>query len=73
MLERRVKFFLNHLQALRLLCMGRRAIFPPFDRFNQRRKYMQDENLTVRFAQAFLAIVATSASVFLVQFALLTG
>ena len=48
-----------------------RAIFLPFDRFNQRRKYMQDENLTVRFAQAFLAIVATSASVFLVQFALL--
>lgn len=34
---------------------------------------MQDENLTVRFAQAFLAIVAATASVFLVQFALLTG
>jgi hypothetical protein len=44
-----------------------------FDRFNQRRKHMTDEILTVRLAQALLAVTATVASVLLFQFALLTG
>ncbi len=34
---------------------------------------MKDENLTARLAQALLAVVAASASVFLVQFALLAA
>jgi hypothetical protein len=34
---------------------------------------MTDETLTVRLAQALLAVTATAASVLLVQFALLTG
>ncbi len=33
---------------------------------------MTHENLTVRFAQAILAVTATIASVLVVQFALLT-
>jgi len=33
---------------------------------------MTHENLTVRFAQAILAVAATVASVLVVQFALLT-
>jgi hypothetical protein len=34
---------------------------------------MTDETLTVRFAQAILALTATVASVLLFQFALVTG
>jgi len=34
---------------------------------------MTNENLTVRFAQALLAVTATVASVLVFQFALLTG
>lgn len=34
---------------------------------------MTDETLAVRLAQALLAVTATAASIFVVQFALLAG
>ena len=34
---------------------------------------MNQENLTVRFAQALLAVTATVASVLILQFAMITG
>ena len=49
------------------------APYSPFDQFIQRRTHMTNGILTARFAQAFLAVTATVASVFVLQFAMLVG
>jgi hypothetical protein len=59
-------------QILRLLRIGRESNLPLFDQFNQRRTHMTNETLTIRAAQALLAVTATVASVLVFQFALLT-
>jgi hypothetical protein len=59
-------------QIVRLLCIGRESNLSLFDQFSQRGMHMTNENLTIRFAQALLAVTATVASVLAFQFALLT-
>jgi hypothetical protein len=49
------------------------AISTPVDQFNPRRRHMTNEILTVRFAQALLAVATTAASVLVFQFAMLVG
>jgi hypothetical protein len=55
-----------------LLRTGRESKLSLFDQFNQRRTHMTNETLTIRAAQALLAVTATVASVLVFQFALLT-
>ena len=65
----RVKVCLTVGQALRLLCIdGWRNLFSDQ---SIRRMRMRNGILTVRVAQALLAVVATVASVLVVQFAML--
>jgi hypothetical protein len=45
----------------------------PFDQFNPWRRQMTNNILTVRFAQALLAVTTTTASVLVFQFAMLVG
>jgi hypothetical protein len=68
----RVKLSLMGGQIVRLLCVGGESNLSLFDQFNQRRTQMTNENLTIRVAQALLAVTATVASVLAFQFALLT-
>lgn len=68
-----VKVSLTVVQVLRLSCVRGRGNLCPV-RFNQSlENAMTNEILAVRLAQALLAITATAASVFVVQFAMLAG
>jgi hypothetical protein len=49
------------------------AISSLFDEFQLTEIAMTNENLTIRVAQALLAVTATAASVLIVQIAMLVG
>ncbi len=68
-----VKFFLTDPQGLDLLCIGGRRNLTTVRSVLSKENVMTDETLAVRLAQALLAVTATAASIFVVQFALLAG
>jgi hypothetical protein len=66
-----VKFYLTDGQVLRLLCIGGQCNLFTVRSIHSTENAMTNEILTVRFAQALLAVGVTAASVFVFQFALL--
>jgi hypothetical protein len=59
---------------MRLLCVGARRNLVTFERFNQRSIQMSNPiHFIAQFAQALLAVAATSVSMLVLQFALLAG
>jgi hypothetical protein len=68
-----IKFFLTDGQRLSLLSHGGRCNLITVRRIQSMEIAMTNETLTIRFAQALLAVTATAASVLVVQFAMLVG
>jgi len=68
-----VKVYLTDGQALCLLCIGGRCNLNTVRAIQSTENAMTIEILTVRVAQALLAVTATAASVLVVQFAMLVG
>jgi hypothetical protein len=69
----RVKVYLIDHQGLCLLCMDGRCNLFTVRSIQPMENAMTNETLTVRVAQALLAVTATAASVLVVQFAMLVG
>jgi hypothetical protein len=68
-----VKFHLTVGEILRLLLLRGASKLWVFNQFIQRRMHMTTTILTLRFAQALCAVIATAASVLVFQFAMLVG
>jgi hypothetical protein len=68
-----VKFHLTVGEILRLLRVRGASKLCPGRSINQRRIHMTTAILTVRAAQALVAVIATAASVLIFQFAMLAG
>ena len=60
-------------QVLRLLCIGGRCNLNTVRSIQSTENAMTNEIITVRVAQALLAVTATAASVLVFQFAMLAG
>jgi hypothetical protein len=68
-----VKFYLRDDQVSRLLGIPERRNLLLRDQFSQWRRYMTHETLTVRIAQALLAVGVTTASILVFQVAMVVG
>ena len=66
-----VKFYLTNGQVLRLLCIGGLRNLNTVRSIQSTENAMTNEIITVRVAQALLAVGLTAASVLVFQFALL--
>jgi hypothetical protein len=68
-----LKFYLRVDQISRLLCVGGPCNLKPFEQFSQWRTHMTNETLTVRIAQALLAVGVTTVTVLVFQVAMVAG
>jgi hypothetical protein len=68
-----VKFSLTLDQGLRLLRIGGRRTLCTVESIHHWRGHMTNEILVIRVAQALLAVAGTTASVLILQYAMLAG
>jgi len=71
--RRTVKSYLTEGERLRLLCIGGECNLFTVRAIQSMENAMTNETLTVRVAQAMLAVTFTAASVIALQFAMLAG